>query len=64
VTHKCRKPKESDFEPETLGEHIRKRRLELGLSQKEAGNRFGATATVLHWEKDKRNATIKANSRV
>ena len=45
------KPKETDFEPQTLGEHIKKKRLELGLTQKEAGKQLGVTLfTVINWE--------------
>lgn len=61
MTLKCLKPKETDFAPKTLGEHIRKRRLELGLTQKQAGARLGATAvTVLHWEKGQTEPRIEA----
>jgi transcriptional regulator with XRE-family HTH domain len=61
VTLKCLKPKEPDFTPETLGEHVRKRRLEFGLTQKEAGDRMGATAvTVLHWEKGKTQPLVES----
>lgn len=43
-----------DFEPQTLGEQIQRRRLELGLSQKEVGEVLGVTSfTVLNWEKGK-----------
>ena len=43
-----------DFELQTLGEQIRKKRLGLGLSQKEVGERLGVTSfTVLNWEKGK-----------
>ena len=34
ITLKALKPKETDFEPSCLGEHLRKRRLELQVSQK------------------------------
>jgi len=35
-----------------LGEHVRKRRLELELTQKQAAERLGVNAgTVLNWEK-------------
>lgn len=34
IKFKALKPKESDFEPQTIGEHIKKRRLLLGLTQK------------------------------
>ena len=44
--------KDYDFAPETLGEHIRKRRLVLGLNQREMSERLGVnTSTVLNWEK-------------
>nr|SPS05242.1 protein of unknown function [Candidatus Nitrotoga fabula] len=43
-----------DFVPKNLGEHIKKKRLELGLTQKELGEMLGATLfTVLNWEKGK-----------
>lgn len=49
---KALKPKETDFTPQTLGEHFRKHRLMLHLNQKEAGVRLGVTPqTVLHREK-------------
>ena len=61
VTLKALKPKETDFEPQTLGEHIRKRRLQLGLTQKAAGERLGVNSwTVLNWEKGKTEAPIEA----
>jgi len=35
----------------TLGDHIRKRRLDLGLTQKEVGSRLGVTeSAVWNWE--------------
>jgi len=46
------KPREDDLEPRTLGEHIRKRRLGLGLNKKDTGRRLGVTAaTITNWEK-------------
>jgi len=43
-----------DFEPQTMGEHIKKRRLELGLTQKKVSKMLGVTSfTVLNWEKGK-----------
>lgn len=45
------KPRDDDFEPKTLGEHIRKRRLTLKLDQRQAAARLGVTvATVSNWE--------------
>jgi transcriptional regulator with XRE-family HTH domain len=56
VTLKSLIPKDSDFEPKTLGEHIRKRRLMLGLTQKQAAKLLGVTGhTILHWE----NGSVK-----
>jgi transcriptional regulator with XRE-family HTH domain len=44
--------KDSDFEPQTLGEHIRKRRLKLKLTLKEAAKLLGTNeGSVINWEK-------------
>lgn len=52
VTRKALIPRNTDFTPVTLGGHIKKQRLRLGLGQREAGERLGVTAsTVLNWEK-------------
>jgi transcriptional regulator with XRE-family HTH domain len=60
VTLKALKRKRRDFEPRTLGEHIRKRRLELRLSQKEAAKRLGYRwTTVLNWENGKRKPGVE-----
>ena len=40
-----------DFEPRTLGDHIRRRRLVLSITQEEAALRLGVNPwTVLNWE--------------
>jgi DNA-binding XRE family transcriptional regulator len=40
--------------PQTLGLHLKKRRLELGLLQREAGEQMGVyKATYGIWENDK-----------
>ena len=58
---KALKPKETDFEPQTLGDHIRKRRLQLALTQKQAGDRLGVTSfTVLNWEKCKTEPPVRS----
>ena len=41
ISFRALKPKETDFEPQTSGEHIRKRRLELRLTQKHAAEQLG-----------------------
>ncbi len=61
ITLKALKPKETDFEPQTLGEHVRKRRLELSLTQKQAAERLGVNPwTVLNWEKDHTEPPIES----
>lgn len=46
------KPKEPDFVPRALGEHLRKRRLELGLSQGQGAKQLWVNPwTILNWEK-------------
>jgi transcriptional regulator with XRE-family HTH domain len=40
-----------DFEPQSLGEHIRRRRLMLAITQEEAAERLGVNAWTVHnWE--------------
>ena len=40
-----------DFEPKTLGEHIRRRRLVLSITQDEAALRLGVNVWTVHnWE--------------
>ncbi|TAJ36881.1 MAG: XRE family transcriptional regulator [Reyranella sp.] len=52
LTLKAQKPKDYSETPLTLGEHLKKRRRELGLLQREAGERMGVSAeTVANWEK-------------
>ena len=49
---KALKPKDTDFEPQTVGDHVRKRRLGLGLTQKAVANLLGVTQfSVINWEK-------------
>jgi transcriptional regulator with XRE-family HTH domain len=58
---KALKPKELDLEPQTLGEHIKRRRLELGLSQPQAAEALGVDPiTVLNWEKGKTEPVIRS----
>ena len=60
LTLKALKPKETDCTPVLLGEHIKKRRLELGLTQKEAGKHLGVTSfTVTNWEHGLRKPAIQ-----
>jgi len=44
-------PKGYSVVPKTLGEHVRKRRLDLGLEQAQVAERIGVTtSTVYNWE--------------
>lgn len=50
---------EYDFEPITLGDHIRKKRLQLGLFQREVAKQLEVNAwTILNWEKGKTEVPI------
>jgi transcriptional regulator with XRE-family HTH domain len=43
-----------------LGDHIRKRRLDLGLRQREVARQLGADlATILNWEKGRSEPTLR-----
>jgi DNA-binding XRE family transcriptional regulator len=51
VRIKCKKPNDIPQNPKTLGEHIKKRRLTLGLTQRLAAHVLGVNpGTVLNWE--------------
>jgi DNA-binding XRE family transcriptional regulator len=51
---KALKPKEFEFEPRTLGERIKRRRLGSKLTQREAAEWIGVNPwTVLNWENQK-----------
>jgi DNA-binding XRE family transcriptional regulator len=46
--------------PTTLGEHMLKRRIELGLFQKDIAERLGINLfTVLNWEHDRATPPIR-----
>lgn len=54
-------PKDYAEEPQTLGEHLKRRRKLLGLLQREAATQLGCDQfTYINWEKDK---TVPAHSR-
>jgi transcriptional regulator with XRE-family HTH domain len=53
-TLKALREKDYSPNPQTLGEHLKKRRRELGLFQREAASRMGiGTDTYANWEKGK-----------
>lgn len=52
ISGMTQKPKDYSETPQTLGEHLKKCRKELGLLQREAGERMGVTKeTAANWEK-------------
>jgi len=54
LTLKALRAKDYSETPRNLGEHLKKRRPELGLLQREAAEMLGvSTDTVVNWEKDK-----------
>jgi transcriptional regulator with XRE-family HTH domain len=54
LTLKSLRSKDYSEIPQSLGQHLRKRRKELGLLQREAAGMLGvSTDTVVNWEKDK-----------
>jgi transcriptional regulator with XRE-family HTH domain len=53
LTLKALRAKDYSENPQTLGAHLKKRRKELGLLQREAAERMGvSTDTVVNWEND------------
>ena len=49
-----------DFEPKTLGDHIRRRRLMLAITQEEAAALLGVNAWTVHnWETGQRRPEIR-----
>jgi DNA-binding XRE family transcriptional regulator len=54
ITLKALRAKDYSENPQTLGQHLKKRRKDLGLLLREAAERLGvSTDTVVNWEKDK-----------
>lgn len=54
LTIKVQKQKDYLEDPQTLGEHLKKRRRQLGLLQRETAEKLGvSTDTVVNWEKGK-----------
>jgi len=44
--------KNYDFEPRTIGDHLRKRRLKLGLTQKQVAGILKVTQfSIMNWER-------------
>ena len=61
ITFKALKPKESDFIPQALGEHIKRCRLIRNFNQKSAASLLGVKSwTVLNWEKGHTEPSIES----
>ncbi len=46
--------------PVSLGDHLKKRRMDLGITQKEAAHRIGAGQfTVINWEKGRTEPAVR-----
>ena len=59
LTLRGSRPQPYEDNPETLGEHLRKRRLELGLYQKDVALRLGISPwTYLSWEGDRKRPLV------
>jgi len=57
----CKKPKDCAYPKEllSLGDHLRKHRLDQGLLQKEVAERLGVDeATVFNWEKNRNQPAL------
>lgn len=60
VVRKCLIPKPYDFEPRTVGEHLKRERLKRGLLQKEVTRLFNVDMfTILNWETGATKPQIK-----
>ena len=61
ITLKCLKRKEPDFEPRTLGEHLKRCRLQRKLNQTGAARVVGVNpSTILNWENGHSEPPVEA----
>jgi transcriptional regulator with XRE-family HTH domain len=61
VSLKATRPSKIPQNPKTLGDHIKKRRLELGLFQSDVAEIIGVTEpTVTNWEKNRTQPALRA----
>jgi DNA-binding XRE family transcriptional regulator len=64
-TLKAAKPKPYPAVPVTLGDHLKMRRIELGLLQRESAKQLGVSEwTLRHWEKDTTTPAIRLVPRI
>ena len=61
ITLKALIEKDAGIEPRTLGEHLKRRRLQLNVTQKQVAHLLGVTSwTVSNWEKARTDPSIDA----
>jgi transcriptional regulator with XRE-family HTH domain len=61
----AQKPPKIPQNPKTLGDHIKKRRLEQGLYQADVARILGVTeCTITNWEKNRSNPTLRPISKI
>ncbi len=60
MTLTAKKPLKIPQNPKTLGDHIKKRRLELDLTQKEVAHIIEVDESTIHnWERGHRSSTLR-----
>jgi transcriptional regulator with XRE-family HTH domain len=65
IPYEIQTPKELTEEPITLGDHLRRRRLELGLYQKDVASQIGVTtSTIWNWENGWLSITLSCMPKV
>lgn len=65
IRRKAAKPGPFDQTPQTLGDHLRRRRAELGLYQKEVALRLDVDEhTIINWEKDRTTPPVRLMPRI
>jgi len=65
IPFKIQIPKELTEEPITLGDHLRRHRLELGLYQKDVAIQIGVTtSTIWNWENNWSSITLSCMPKV
>ncbi len=65
VIVKAQKPSPCPNHPTTLGQHLKKRRMELGLLQNEVAERLGLDeCTIGNWEKDRTYPAVRYHPRI
>ena len=65
IPFKIQAPKELTEEPITLGDHLRRRRFELGLYQKDVAKQIGVTtSSIWNWENGWSSVTLRCMPKV